>query len=100
MGDEPTLGEVTRRLDDVARRLEASASKAERVYVRRDTWAANRESDQKDVKAIADRVDDLERADEAMGAFKRQLLLALGIAAISALVSVLIMAAGLLFGGT
>ena len=72
MSDEPSVGEIIRRLDDVSRRLDdtskrvdAQSERMEARYVPRGEYDAHRESDKK-------RLDDVEDDLEKAGAFRRQ----------------------------
>lgn len=80
---EPTLGEVLRRLEDVARRLES----AEATYVRKDVYDARHNNVTRRLDAIERDQEDREKAAET---FRRQvLLLVLGIS-IPAVLSLLL----------
>lgn len=101
----PTAAELWRRLDDVVRRFEDVAKDvrefrnwAERLYVPRGEWVEGRRADQGRAAAISEDVAELKAERAANQAFRRQVLLALAVAALSAVVSVSIAIAGLLLG--
>ena len=63
---EPTLGEVMRRLDEVASRVDRTASqlqtdrdRADMRYVPRGEWVEGRKADQGLIKDVAKDVDDM-----------------------------------------
>lgn len=83
---EPTLGEVLRRLDEVANTLTNLASRLDKDYVRKDVYGEWRE-------AMAQRVKDIEaELDEKVRdatAFRRQIIVCLvgvGVPAVLAMV--------------
>lgn len=80
---EPTLGEVLRRLEDVARRLES----AEATYVRKDVYDARHNNVTRRVEQIETEMDAREKSAEA---FRRQVLLLVIGLAIPAVVSLLL----------
>lgn len=92
MSDEPTLGEVFRRLDEVSRQLAALADQmakdrvsAENVFVRKDVY--NAESLSLDTRVRKIETDDEKRDDDA-ASFRRQvffMLLGFAIPAIGGL---------------
>jgi hypothetical protein len=103
--DQPSLGEVMRRLDEITKRFEDTVrdvrefrSWAERLYVPRGEWIEGRRADQEVVRGVSREVEDLTTRAERDGTFRRQVLLALSVAAFSAIVSVSIAVAGLILG--
>jgi hypothetical protein len=100
----PSPGEVWRRLDDVVRRFEEVAkdvrefrSWAERLYVPRGEWVEGRRADQLRTSDIASDVTELKQKAQSDTTWRRQVLLAFSVAAFSALVSVALMVATLMF---
>jgi hypothetical protein len=94
VADEPSLGEVLRRLDDVARQMTALALQmrddrleAAATFVRQDVYTAN-------TIALTTRVTKIEADDEAKekdaAAFRRQLLFIILAVAIPAIASLLL----------
>lgn len=106
MPDSPTPGEIMRRLDDVVKRFEDISkdvrefrSWAERLYVPRGEWVEGRRADHLRTVEIAGDVGELKAKAEADAlaaqateratlAWRRQVLLAVAIAAFSGFVSV------------
>lgn len=71
MSSEPTLGEVARRIDDLVRQVADLVQQLRTDYVRSELYNANRESDQKDVKELRERLD---KAEEQAAANRRLFL--------------------------
>lgn len=72
MSDEPSVGEIIRRLDDVSRRLDdtskrvdAQSERMEARYVAKGEYLSDRRGDERRLKDLED---DIEKA----GAFRRQ----------------------------
>ncbi len=81
---EPTLGEVTRRLEDVSKRLDDVSHRVENgvtVYVLKQVHDVQ-------MDAHRQRIEDLEKARESDGAFRRQVSLALALLMLSSMVSI------------
>lgn len=95
MPDEPTLGEVLRRLDDLiskvgdlAKELKEDRASAAATFVRQDVYVAQRLADQ---AVVADLNGDIQavKADRAKDSdWKRQQNLSLAVMAITVLVSI------------
>lgn len=105
MSDDPTPAELWRRLEDVLRRFEDVAKDvrefrnwAERLYVPRMEWVEARKVFDERIGNVAGRVKDLEDDSDDNRTFRRQVLLALSVAAFSAFVAVTIAVAGLVLG--
>lgn len=106
MADEPTLGEVMRRLDsvastmsDLAVQMREDRQHAASTYVRRDVYAAERIADHADVEDVRRDVRALDEERTAMRNFRRQVGLgaALGLLGIAGSFGIAIF--GLLVGG-
>lgn len=95
---EPTLGEVMRRLDEAvkqnaetARKVEHSQALADQKYV---TYLLHQEQ----IQAIRKDIVDLEKAREADGTFRRQVLLGLAVAIAGTLGSLVVAVLPLIAG--
>lgn len=82
---DPTLGEVMRRLDETATDLAAVAAdmkaereRTEKVYVRHDVWTEARRADRAEIAQLKKSMDDDAK-------WRRQVLLGLGLTALSSL---------------
>lgn len=80
MADEPTLGEVIRRLDDTNRNLE-------RLTQQLATFTP-REVHDMQIRGLQDQIDDLEEENRRAADFRRQVLLAAAIFILGAIVSI------------
>lgn len=103
--NDPTPGEVWRRLDDVVRRFEDVSkdvrefrSWAERLYVPRGEWVEGRRADSLRTTEIAGDVGELKKKAETDATWRRQMLLAFAVAAFSAVVSVALFVATFVLG--
>ncbi|MGZ4663728.1 MAG: hypothetical protein ACXV5Q_01410 [Frankiaceae bacterium] len=79
--DGPTLGEVVRRLEEVARQLAELTSRLDSTYMRRDLADANRTADErvmKDLRTDLDAIVDQQRRNRnlAVAGFALPLLVA------------------------
>ncbi len=112
----PTPGEIMRRLDDVVRRFEDVSKDvrefrnwAERLYVPRGEWVEGRRADQGYIKDVAKDVEELksDRATAAQDAktkaasdlsFRRAITVAVIAAALSGVISVVVLLSNIFFG--
>jgi hypothetical protein len=92
---EPTLGEVMRRLDDVFARLDRTLAqmqqdrdRGDQRYVPRVEWVEARKGIDDRFKDVIGDVGDLKLERTSDTTFRRQVLLAVCIAAFSAVVSI------------
>ncbi|WP_311208714.1 MULTISPECIES: hypothetical protein [unclassified Aeromicrobium] len=110
MADEPTLGEVMRRLDELVRTIASLAGEmredrahASATYVRRDVYLAERLADQAAVTDVVRDLDQLQKAtqerDAADKAFRRQASLVAAGAALGLVGSIVLSVAGWFLGG-
>jgi len=95
MSDEPTLGEAVRRLDDVARRLDTITQRLDRRdtyieenFVRASVWLEARKADQAMVSNLAQDIGAVQQDRRSDAGFRRQVLLALSVLAVTTLVSI------------
>lgn len=95
MTDEPTLGEVVRRLDQVtsqlagiAERLERRETYIEENFVRRSVWHEARKADQAMAANLAQDIGALQETDKTDAAWRRQVMLTLAAVAIASIVSI------------
>lgn len=58
--EEPTLGEVMRRLDDTVNKLDALAVKIEESYVRQDVYQADFQASRNLLQTLIDRIKKME----------------------------------------
>lgn len=94
---EPTMGELMRRVEDLVRQITDVSNKmredrihAEATFVRRDVYDANRAAEAlRDLDAQKD-LDELTRHREADAQWRRQIMLAVAVLAITTLVTVAI----------
>lgn len=95
MPDEPTLGEVIRRLDDVSRQLveltreikdDRSANAA--TFVRQDVYVAQRQADGAVVADLHGEIRTLKESRQKDSDWRRQQNLSLAVVAIGAVVSI------------
>lgn len=91
---EPTLGEVMRRIDDIALRLDRTLTemkqdrdRGDQRYVPRVEWVEARRGIDVRFADVTGDVTDLKMDRSGDTTWRRQVLLAVGIAAFSALVS-------------
>ena len=101
--DEPTMGEVIRRLDAIAAQLtevvkEIKDDRAQNAatFVRQDVYHANRKADQAVVANLNQDIGGLQADRKADAAWRRQSNLTLAVLAISSLVSIALALTGLL----
>lgn len=92
---EPTLGEVLRRLDEVAKQMADMASQMREdrlqtaaTYVRQDVYIAQRQADQAVVADLNGEVRSVKDERKADQASRRQIWLSLGIAALSTVTAI------------
>lgn len=95
MADEPTLGEVTRRLDHVVTQLAQvveSLKEQQRYmdanFVRQAVWLEARRADQGMASNLFQDIGALQEDRKGDAAFRRQAALALAVLAISTVVSI------------
>ena len=95
MPEEPTLGEVVRRLEDVAKQIAAVASQlsndrrdAAQTYVNRETYQADRRLIDANHTALQGRVVDLEKAQEDEQKWRRAASFQLAIVAVGWLLTI------------
>jgi hypothetical protein len=95
--DEPTMGEVLRRLDEVSRQLLDLAAqmredrdKAAATFVRQDVYQAQRIADQAVVADLNGDIRAVNKARESDAGFRRQVWLTMGALAITTLVTIVI----------
>lgn len=72
--DEPSIGEVLRRVDDAVAQLARLADRLERDYVTREAYQIQREADRDDVAEIIRRLD---KSDTQRAADRRLLMTSL-----------------------
>jgi hypothetical protein len=91
---EPTPGEMMRRLDEVAAQMlrilaeiASDRKRAEQLYVLREAWALARDADKGRVHEVEKDIDQLKKDRDGDLTYRRQILLALAIASLSAIVS-------------
>lgn len=106
MPDEPTLGEVMRRLDavsrtlgDIAQQMREDRQHAAATYVRRDVFDEARRADQSAVREVAKDLDTMEVDRKKNADFRRQMGLALAVCVLGIFGSVGISLFNLLMGG-
>jgi hypothetical protein len=92
--NEPTMGEVLRRLDDVARQLDATAKRmhedrlrAEQTFVRLDVYNSDRRGDERALSEVQRDVQDVQEDRKTDVNWRRQVMLALACVAITAIVT-------------
>jgi len=83
----------------IASSLQRTLDDVRQSAVPRREWELGRLADKAEVASVAKDVGDLQENERAWTTFKRQILLAVGVAAFSALISVGVALAGLLLGG-
>jgi hypothetical protein len=82
--------ELVRQITDVSNKMREDRIHAEATFVRRDVYDANRAAeDRRNIEASKD-VDDLNRHREADAQWRRQIMLAIAVLAITTLVTVAI----------
>jgi hypothetical protein len=93
--NDPTMGEILRRLDDVvgqvasiAGRLHEDRLRAETTYVRLDVYNADRRGEDRANAEIQRDLDDLKRHNDTDAQWRRQMLLAFAVLAITSLVTI------------
>lgn len=98
----PTLGEVIRRLDTLARSLEElgkdireDRKDAAATYVRRDLYVAERLADQTVTADLAREITAIQADRRSDAGFRRQVLLGLALAAIGSMTSVMVLVVSL-----
>lgn len=91
------MGELMRRVEDLVRQITDVSNKiredrlhAEATFVRRDVYDANRFADDRRNLESAKDVDELNRHREADAQWRRQVMLAIAVLAITTLVTVAI----------
>lgn len=102
MSDEPTLGEVVRRLDQVATQLTGIVDRLERRdtyieenFLRESVWTEARKADQAMVANLYQDIGALQKDRETDAGWRRQVLLTIAVLAISSLVSIALAVANL-----
>lgn len=119
IGDRPSLWEIVRRIGLVEDRLDHARENASRTYLRRETWEEARrgdglvtanlatdiadlragKADNSRVDAVVERVEDLEGTRASDTTFRRQVQLALALAAITSMVAIGLAIVPLLLAG-
>jgi hypothetical protein len=101
----PTPAEIGRRLDGISAQLSELAAqmrtdrdRGDVRYVPRVEWVEARKGITDRIGDVASDVADLKRTEDADKAFRRQILLAVSVAAFSALISVAVSVAGFVVG--
>ena len=96
-GTEPTMGEVVRRLEDIAKQIERTSNdirtdRAEqaRTYVRQDVYTSDKRSEGLARDAIARAAKELEDRLDKADAFKRQIVAGVSVGAILLVVNIII----------
>lgn len=94
----PTIGEVIRRLDALARSIEElgkeireDRKEAAATYVRRDLYVAERLADQTVTADLAREIGAIREDRKSDAGFRRQVLLGLSLAAIGSMTSVMVL---------
>lgn len=95
--NEPTMGEVLRRLDEVSRQLLDLAGqmrddrdKAAATFVRQDVYQAQRIADQAVVADLHGDIRSINKSRESDAGFRRQVWVTIGTLSISMLVTIVI----------
>jgi len=94
---EPTPGEITRWLENLQRQITDVLAKvvedrrhADDVYMRRDVYNSDQRGDALGLAEVQRDVDDLKRHRETDALWRRQIMLAVAVLAITSLVTVAI----------
>lgn len=93
---EPTLGEIMRRLDDIASRMDRTASqlqndrdRADIRFVPRGEWKEGRETDRGKIADVEKDVEELKAGNAARAAERRQFMFGLALTAITSVAGLL-----------
>lgn len=103
---DPTPGEIMRRLDEVASRVELAGRKidefrnwAERLYVPRGEWVEGRRADQLRIGEVEKDVLSLQEKGKDDATFRRTALVMFAVAAFSGFISAAVAVALFFLGG-
>ena len=104
MPDDPTLGEIMRRLEELARSMQQLASTLESSYVRREVYEAKHQAlysyvDAK-TKENTDDIADLKRQRQEGQAFRRQIIAGVSVLAIGMVLNLLLVINQITGGGS
>ena len=101
MPDEPTLGEVVRRLTDITAQLSAITTQLRTDFVRADVYMAHRDATKEDIQDVRDAVTDINKKREDDQKWRRTALLTGALAAggwLLTIIGLVVAAAALLKG--
>lgn len=105
MAEEPTLGEVVRRLDAMSQRQDATSRRVEELldrtdvrYVPRGEWVEGRRADQTRIREVENDIGELKSKSESDASFRRTTLVMFSVAAFSASLSALVALAFFVLG--